>query len=92
MQYLNHIITNYPLLSVLLSFIIGLCFMPLIIDIAKKRNFVVKPNKRTSHEGTIPNIGGINIFILPVSFWRIFLRSSFPDLHFQQPAEFIPTP
>ncbi len=37
--------------------------MPLVIDIAKKRDFVVKPNKRTSHEGTIPNIGGINIFI-----------------------------
>ena len=37
--------------------------MPLVIDIAKNRNFVVKPNKRTSHEGVIPNIGGINIFI-----------------------------
>lgn len=37
--------------------------MPLVIDIAKKRKFVVKPNKRTSHVGAIPNIGGINIFI-----------------------------
>lgn len=37
--------------------------MPLVINIAKNRNFVVKPNKRTSHEGVIPNIGGINIFI-----------------------------
>ena len=37
--------------------------MPLVINIAKSRNFVVKPNKRTSHEGAIPNIGGINIFI-----------------------------
>lgn len=63
MHYLNNLITNYPALSIILSFVIGLCFMPLVIDIAKKRNFVVKPNKRTSHEGTIPNIGGINIFI-----------------------------
>ncbi len=37
--------------------------MPLVIKIAKSRDFVVKPNKRTSHEGVIPNIGGINIFI-----------------------------
>ncbi|NDP21556.1 MAG: undecaprenyl/decaprenyl-phosphate alpha-N-acetylglucosaminyl 1-phosphate transferase [Paludibacter sp.] len=37
--------------------------MPLVLNIAKNRNFVVKPNKRTSHEGIIPNIGGINIFI-----------------------------
>lgn len=63
MLYLNEFIHQYPALSVLVSFIIGLCFMPLVIDIAKKRNFVVKPNKRTSHEGIIPNIGGINIFI-----------------------------
>ena len=63
MHYLNTLITAFPSLSILVSFIIGLCFMPLVIDIAKKRNFVVRPNKRTSHEGTIPNIGGINIFI-----------------------------
>ncbi|GHT32227.1 undecaprenyl-phosphate alpha-N-acetylglucosaminyl 1-phosphate transferase [Bacteroidia bacterium] len=29
---------------------------------AKKKNLIVKPNRRTSHEGGIPNIGGINIF------------------------------
>ena len=63
MHQLNSLITAFPALSILVSFIIGLCFMPLVIDIAKKRNFVVRPNKRTSHEGTIPNIGGINIFI-----------------------------
>ena len=63
MHYLNTLVNNFPVLSIILSFIIGLCFMPLVIDIAKKRDFVVKPNKRTSHEGTIPNIGGINIFI-----------------------------
>lgn len=37
--------------------------MPVIVDIAKKYNFVVSPNKRTSHSGEIPNVGGINIFI-----------------------------
>lgn len=63
MIYLNDFIHKFPALSILVSFAIGLCFMPMVINIAKKRNFVVKPNKRTSHEGTIPNIGGINIFI-----------------------------
>ena len=63
MHYLNNLIVAYPVLSILISFVIGLCFMPMVIDIAKKRNFVVRPNKRTSHERTIPNIGGINIFI-----------------------------
>jgi UDP-N-acetylmuramyl pentapeptide phosphotransferase/UDP-N-acetylglucosamine-1-phosphate transferase len=63
MHYLNNFIHDFPFFTISISFIIGLCFMPLVIDIAKKRNFVVKPNKRTSHEGAIPNIGGINIFI-----------------------------
>lgn len=63
MQYINTFIIQYPFLATLSSFLIGLSFMPLVIDIANKRNFVVKPNKRTSHSGAIPNIGGINIFI-----------------------------
>lgn len=63
MSYINNFIHNFPVFTILVSFVIGLCFMPLVINIAKNRNFVVKPNKRTSHEGVIPNIGGINIFI-----------------------------
>ncbi len=63
MSYINNFIQNFPFFTTLFSFVIGLCFMPLVLNIAKNRNFVVKPNKRTSHEGIIPNIGGINIFI-----------------------------
>jgi len=66
-------IHEYPAFAVFFSFILGLCFMPVVIDIAKKRNFVVKPNKRTSHHGAIPNIGGINIFIS--FFFTVFLFS-----------------
>jgi UDP-GlcNAc:undecaprenyl-phosphate/decaprenyl-phosphate GlcNAc-1-phosphate transferase len=73
MLYLNDLIHKFPALSILVSFIIGLCFMPMVINIAKKRNFVVKPNKRTSHEGIIPNVGGINIFIS--FFLTVFLFS-----------------
>ena len=63
MLTINNFIHTIPFLTIFVSFIIGLCFMPVVIDIAKKRKFVVKPNKRTSHVGAIPNIGGINIFI-----------------------------
>jgi UDP-N-acetylmuramyl pentapeptide phosphotransferase/UDP-N-acetylglucosamine-1-phosphate transferase len=73
MFYLNNFIHEYPAFTIFLSFFVGLCFMPLVIDIAKKRNFVVKPNKRTSHEGDIPNVGGINIFIS--FFLTVFLFS-----------------
>jgi UDP-GlcNAc:undecaprenyl-phosphate/decaprenyl-phosphate GlcNAc-1-phosphate transferase len=58
-----HYINQLPFLTVLISFSIGFGFMPMVLNIAKKRGFVVKPNKRTSHEGAVPNIGGINIFI-----------------------------
>jgi UDP-N-acetylmuramyl pentapeptide phosphotransferase/UDP-N-acetylglucosamine-1-phosphate transferase len=63
MLYLNNLVHNIPALTSFISFLIGLFFMPVIINIAKRRNFVVKPNKRSSHEGVIPNIGGVNIFI-----------------------------
>ena len=45
----------------LLSFTIGLIGMPIIIRIAKAKGFVVRPNKRMSHTGDVPNIGGLNI-------------------------------
>ncbi|MGC3979389.1 MAG: MraY family glycosyltransferase [Paludibacteraceae bacterium] len=61
-----------------MSFVIGYLFMPIVIEIAKKHNFVVSPNKRTSHNGDIPNIGGINIFVsflLTVFFFSFNLFS-----------------
>lgn len=45
----------------LISFALGLLGMPIVVLIAKKKGFVVRPNKRMSHTGDIPNIGGINI-------------------------------
>ncbi len=82
MLYLNNFIHEFPAFTTLVSFIIGLCFMPLVIDIAKKRNFVVKPNKRTSHEGVIPNIGGINIFISFLSTVFLFTYGIISELQF----------
>jgi len=82
MLYLNNFIHEFPAFTTLVSFIIGLCFMPLVIDIAKKRNFVVKPNKRTSHEGVIPNIGGINIFISFLSTVFLFTYGIISELQY----------
>ena len=57
----------------LVSFLIGLISMPLVIRIAKAKGFVVRPNKRMSHEGEIPNIGGLDIcfsFMLTYLFFE----------------------
>mgnify|MGYP000868612799 FL=1 len=73
---------TYPILISLVSFTVGYLFMPVVIDIAKRYNFVVSPNKRTSHQGEIPNVGGINIFIsflLPVF---LFTSSLLSDIQF----------
>lgn len=73
---------KYPFFVFFVSFIIGYLFMPIVIEIAKKHNFVVSPNKRTSHNGDIPNIGGINIFVsflLTVFFLSFNL---FSEMHF----------
>jgi len=45
----------------LVSFTLGLMGMPVVVRIAKAKGFVVRPNKRMSHTGEIPNIGGLNI-------------------------------
>jgi UDP-N-acetylmuramyl pentapeptide phosphotransferase/UDP-N-acetylglucosamine-1-phosphate transferase len=45
----------------LVSFVLGLIGMPIVVRIAKAKGFVVRPNKRMSHTGDVPNIGGLNI-------------------------------
>ncbi len=55
------LLNTYPVLIGIVSFIIGLALMPIVLKIAREKHFVVKPNKRMSHTGEIPNIGGIDI-------------------------------
>ena len=45
----------------IVSFLFGWMGMPVVLRIAKTKGFVVRPNKRMSHTGEIPNIGGLNI-------------------------------
>lgn len=52
---------HHTFLIGIVSFLFGWMGMPLVIKIAKKKGFVVRPNKRMSHTGEVPNIGGLNI-------------------------------
>ena len=54
---------RFPYLAAVVSFLVGLILMPFVLQFAKSRNMVVRPNKRTSHQGAVPNIGGVNIFL-----------------------------
>ncbi len=69
---IDSILTSYPFLLGVISFIIGQILMPYILQMAKKKELIVKPNKRTAHEGGIPNIGGINIFSSFIISYLIF--------------------
>lgn len=61
----------------LVSFLLGLLFMPVVLRIAKAKGFVVRPNKRMSHEGEVPNIGGLNIcFSFMLSFLLFYSTNS----------------
>ena len=42
---------RFPYLAAAVSFLVGLILMPFVLQFAKSRNMVVRPNKRTSHQG-----------------------------------------
>lgn len=58
-----NLILKYPYVVALLTSAVGFALMPSVLRFARSRNMVVRPNKRTSHEGAVPNIGGLNIFL-----------------------------
>lgn len=82
MNQILHFINTHPYLVLLFSFTIGYLFMPVVIEVARKYNFVVSPNKRTSHNGHIPNIGGINIFVSFLFTVLLFSYNVFSDIQF----------
>ena len=58
---IQQVLIAHSYLIGLLSFLLGALFMPVVLRVAKAKGFVVRPNKRMSHDGEIPNIGGLNI-------------------------------
>jgi len=71
---------SYPI--GLISFIVGFIGMPVIIRIAKAKGFVVRPNKRMSHTGEIPNIGGLNICFSYMLTFLLFESDQFSQNQF----------
>ena len=56
----------------LVSFAFGLLGMPVVLRIAKAKGFVVRPNKRMSHTGEVPNIGGLDIYFSVMLSYLLF--------------------
>ena len=56
----------------LVSFALGFIAMPVVIRIAKAKGFVVRPNKRMSHTGEVPNIGGLDIYFSVMLSYLLF--------------------
>ncbi len=73
---------QHPYLFALLTACFGAAFMPTVIRVAREKNFVVKPNKRTSHVGAIPAVGGLDIFISFIIFFVIFAFNHLPQSHY----------
>ena len=65
----------------IVSLALGWLGMPMVIRIAKVKGFVVRPNKRMSHEGEVPNIGGLNIYF---SFMLSYLLFEFDQMNQNQ--------
>jgi len=81
MVIIENIASKYPFIGTLVTFLIGFLLMPFVLKFAKKKNLVVRPNKRTSHNGIVPNIGGLDIFcslLLIFVLLLIFNRLSLP--------------
>ncbi len=74
--------TQHIWLIGILAFLIGLSTMPIVLRIAKKQHFVVRPNKRTSHTGEVPNIGGVNIFFSVMLIYLLFCSAQLQETQF----------
>ena len=74
--------TSHSYLIGFVSFVLGLIGMPIVIRIAKAKGFVVRPNKRMSHTGEVPNIGGLNIYFSFMLTYLLFEYDQFNQSQF----------
>ncbi len=51
------------LFAPLVAFLVSFYVLPIAVMIARKKNLVDKPSVRTSHAGSVPNLGGLSIFV-----------------------------
>ena len=66
----------------LVSFFLGWLGMPIVLRIAKAKGFVVRPNKRMSHTGAVPNIGGLDIYFSVMLSYLLFDYSQLANNQF----------
>jgi UDP-N-acetylmuramyl pentapeptide phosphotransferase/UDP-N-acetylglucosamine-1-phosphate transferase len=61
------------------SFAGGITFflIPSIVEMANLKSLVAEPGKRTSHEKSVPNLGGIAIFIGFIISYLLFLKTAY---------------
>lgn len=72
---LNLLSDNWRLvLSMVLALLIGWNIRIPVFKMAILKNFVDKPNKRSSHTGCVPNIGGIVVFMAFLCSFLLFAR------------------
>jgi UDP-GlcNAc:undecaprenyl-phosphate/decaprenyl-phosphate GlcNAc-1-phosphate transferase len=67
------------------GFAAGITFflIPTIVEMANTKSLVATPNKRTSHTSSVPNLGGIAIFIGFIISYLLFLNTaSFRNFQF----------
>lgn len=62
------------ILSMVLALLIGWNIRVPVFKMAILKNFVDKPNKRSSHTGCVPNIGGIVVFLAFLCSFLLFAR------------------
>lgn len=61
-------------MSMLVALIIGWSIRIPVFRMAIRKNFVDKPNKRSSHKGSVPNIGGIVVFLAFLVSFLLFVQ------------------
>lgn len=62
------------LLSMVVALLIGWNIRMPVFKMAILKNFVDKPNQRSSHKGSVPNIGGIVVFLAFLCSFLLFVR------------------
>lgn len=71
------------ILSMVVALLIGWNIRIPVFKMAILRNFVDKPNKRSSHTGCVPNIGGIVVFLAFLCSFLLFARfDSTPEFQY----------
>ena len=63
-------------LSMTVALLIGWNIRMPVFKMAILKDFVDKPNQRSSHKGSIPNIGGIVVFLAFLCSFLLFARFS----------------